>query len=193
MGRFTLLMFFQNSVRNRWHTQTLGVKAMSKKTVNVTKLIDAFTAAESAYGKFTAEVKALYATCKTSTQFIARRKEVNAAIDARFGTTEKCKEKAKKIKAKTNTVLNRLLPDGVSLGKRNGGRKASTPKTTKATKATKAAQTASPKDQATPMPLHDAGSILTAIRLVLDGMNKADAQAVATRIQNELKTILATK
>jgi hypothetical protein len=168
---------------------------MSKKTnsVNVTKLIDAFTAAESAYGKFTAEVKLLYASCKTSAQFIARRKEVNAAIDARFGTTDKCKETAKKIKAKTNTVLNRLLPEGVSLGKRNGGRKASTPKTTKATKATKAAQTVTPKGQATPMPLHDVGTILTAIRLVLNGMSKADAKAVATRIQNEMTTILATK
>jgi hypothetical protein len=166
---------------------------MSKKTVNVTKLIDAFTAAESAYGKFTAEVKLLYASCKTSAQFIARRKEVNAAIDARFGTTEKCKETAKKIKAKTNTVLNRLLPDGVSLGKRNGGRKAATPKATKATKATKAAQTVTPKGQATPMPLHDVGTILTAIRLVLNGMSKADAKAVATRIQNEMTTILATK
>jgi len=169
---------------------------MPKKSnsVNVTKLIDAFNAAESAYGKFTAEVKLLYASCKTSTQFIARRKEVNAAIDARFGTTEKCKETAKKIKAKTNTVLNRLLPEGVSLGKRNGGRKAATPKAdTKATKTTKAAQTAAPKGQATPMPLHDVGTILTAIRLVLNGMSKADAKAVATRIQNEMTTIIATK
>ena len=167
---------------------------MSKKTLNVTKLIDAFTAAESAYGKFTAEVKLLYASCKTSAQFIARRKEVNAAIDARFGTTKKCKETAKKIKAKTNTVLNRLLPDGVSLGKRNGGRKAATPKAdAKATKATKAVQTAAPKDQSTPMPMHDVGTILAAIRSVLDGMSKADAKAVATRIQNEMTTILATK
>ena len=168
-------------------------KGRSKKTVNVTKLIDAFTAAESAYGKFTAEVKLLYALCVTSEQFIARRKEVNAAIDARFGTTEECKETAKKIKAKTNTVMNRLLPEGVSLGKRNGGRKASTPKTTKATKATKAVQTAAPKDQSTPMPMHDVGTILAAIRSVLDGMSKADAKAVATRIQNEMTTILATK
>jgi hypothetical protein len=172
---------------------------MSKKTnsVNVTKLIDAFTASEAAYGKFTAEVKLLYALCKTSEQFIARRKEVNVAIDARFGTTEKCKETAKKIKAKTNTVLNRLLPDGVSLGKRNGGRKAVTPKAdTKATKAAQApaqAPAATGKNQPAPMPLHDVGTILTAIRLVLNGMSKADAKAVATRIQNEMTTILATK
>jgi hypothetical protein len=43
------------------------------------------------------------------------------------------------------------------------------------------------------MPLHDVGTILTAIRLVLNGMSKADAKAVATRIQNEMTTILATK
>ena len=165
---------------------------MPKKTnsVNVTKLIDAFTAAESAYGKFTAEVKLLYASCKTSAQFIARRKEVNAAIDARFGTTEKCKETAKKIKAKTNTVLNRLLPDGVSLGKRNGGRKAATPKATKATKATKAAQTATPKNQPTPMPLHDVGTILTAIRLIGEESDKKSALAKLNRIDNQVKSAM---
>ena len=167
---------------------------MPKKSnsVNVTKLIDAFNAAESAYGKFTAEVKLLYASCKTSAQFIARRKEVNAAIDARFGTTEKCKETAKKIKAKTNTVLNRLLPEGVSLGKRNGGRKAAAPKSS-AKVSKKAAQTVTPKGQPTPMPMHDVGTILAAIRSVLDGMSKADAKAVSLRIQNEMTTILATK
>lgn len=164
---------------------------MPKKTVNVTKLIDAFTASEAAYGKFTAEVKLLYALCKTSAQFIARRKEVNAAIDARFGTTEECKETAKKIKAKTNTVLNRLLPDGVSLGKRNGGRKAATPKAdAKATKATKAAQTAAPKGQPTPMPLHDVGTILTAIRLIGEESDKKSALAKLNRIDNQVKSAM---
>jgi hypothetical protein len=170
---------------------------MPKKTnsVNVTKLIDAFTAAESAYGKFTAEVKLLYALCTTSAQFIARRKEVNAAIDARFGTTEKCKETAKKIKAKTNTVLNRLLPDGVSLGKRNGGRKAATPKastkvTQKAAQAPAQAPAATGKNQPTPMPLHDVGTILAAIRLIGEESDKKSALAKLNRIESQVKSAM---
>ena len=166
---------------------------MSKKTVNVTKLIDAFTAAESAYGKFTAEVKLLYASCKTSAQFIARRKEVNAAIDARFGTTEKCKETAKKIKAKTNTVLNRLLPDGVSLGKRNGGRKAAAPKASAkvSQKAAQApAQVATGKNKPTTVPLHDVGTILTAIRLIGEESDKKSALAKLNRIDNQVKSAM---
>jgi len=167
---------------------------MSKKTnsVNVTKLIDAFTAAESAYGKFTAEVKLLYALCKTSAQFVARRKEVNAAIDARFGTTEKCKETAKKIKAKTNTVLNRLLPDGMSLGKRNGGRKAAKATATATPKV--ATATATPKkNQPASMPLHDMdiGAILTTIRLI--GEEKSDKKAALaklSRIENQVKSAM---
>ena len=169
---------------------------MPKKSnsVNVTKLIDAFTAAESAYGKFTAEVKLLYASCKTSAQFIARRKEVNAAIDARFGTTEKCKETAKKIKAKTNTVLNRLLPDGVSLGKRNGGRKASTATATATAtpKVAPATATAS-KNQPAAMPLHDMdiGAILTTIRLIgEDKTDKKAALAKLNRIENQVKSAM---
>jgi hypothetical protein len=168
---------------------------MPKKTnsVNVTKLIDAFTASEAAYGKFTAEVKLLYASCKTSAQFIARRKEVNAAIDARFGTTEKCKETAKKIKAKTNTVLNRLLPDGVSLGKRNGGRKAAAPKASAkvSQKAAQApAQVATGKNQPTTVPLHDVGTILTAIRLIGEESDKKSALAKLNRIDNQVKSAM---
>jgi len=89
-----------------------------------------------------------------------------------------------------------MTAQGIKAKAHTGG-KAGTTKAGKATKVTKkaarTARVAPAKDQATPMPLHDVGTILTAIRLVTDKMSKADAQAVATRIQNELKTILATK
>ena len=89
-----------------------------------------------------------------------------------------------------------MLKQGIEAKAHTGGKagKTKSGKVTRVTKkAARAARVAPAKDQATPMPLHDVGTILTAIRLVLNGMSKADAKAVATRIQNEMTTILATK
>jgi predicted house-cleaning NTP pyrophosphatase (Maf/HAM1 superfamily) len=123
--------------------------------------------------------------------------KVYAAYKARV--TEKVTDKAEAesiIKIFNSRRHRWMTAQGIKAKAHTGG-KAGTTKAGKATKVTKkaarAARAGTAKDQATPMPLHDVGTILTAIRLVLSGMSKADAKAVATRIQNEMTTILATK
>jgi len=173
---------------------------MPKKTnsVNVSNLIKAYDGIESAYGQFKKEVTLLYAGCKTVAQYKARRVEVKSAIDASCGKTKAGKEKALKLKNKTNATLNRILPKGMKLGKRNGGRKASTATATATATATQkvapatATATAS-KNQPAAMPLHDIdiGAILTTIRLI--GENKTDkksALAKLNRIENQVKSAM---
>ena len=163
---------------------------MPKKSnsVNVSNLIKAYDGIESAYGQFKKEVTLLYAGCKTVAQYKARRVEVKAAIDASCGKTKAGKEKALKLKNKTNATLNRILPKGMKLGKRNGGRKAAT-----ATATPKAATATASKNQPAAMPLHDIdiGAILTTIRLI--GENKTDkksALAKLNRIENQVKSAM---
>ena len=198
MVRFTLIMLFNNLVRNRWHIQLIGSKDMPKKTnsVNVSNLIKAYDGIETAYGKFKKEVTLLYAGCKTVAQYKARRVEVKAAIDASCGKTKAGKEKAVKLKNKTNSTLSRILPKGMKLGKRNGGRKASTATATATATATPkvapATATAS-KNQPAAMPLHDMdiSAILTTIRLIgEDKTDKKAALAKLNRIENSVKSAM---
>ena len=169
---------------------------MPKKTnsVNVNNLIKAYDGIESAYGQFKKEVTLLYAGCKTVAQYKARRVEVKAAIDASCGKTKAGKEKAKKLKNKTNSTLSRILPKGMKLGKRNGGRKAATATATATAtpKVAPATATAS-KNQPAAMPLHDMGigAILTTIRLIgEDKTNKKEALAKLNRIENGVKSAM---
>lgn len=120
--------------------------------------------------------------------------KVFAAYKARVTEKVTDKAEAEAVIRIFNTRRHRWMEAQGIKAKAHTGGKAGKTKSGKATKVTKkAAQAAPAKDQATPMPLHDVGTILTAIRLVLNGMSKADAKAVATRIQNEMTTILATK
>jgi hypothetical protein len=169
---------------------------MPKKTnsVNVNNLIKAYDGIESAYGQFKKEVTLLYAGCKTVAQYKARRVEVKADIDAKCGKTKSGKEKAAKIKNKTNATLNRILPKGMKLGKRNGGRKASTATATATAtpKVAPATATAS-KNQPASMPLHDIdiSAILTTIRLIgEDKTDKKSALAKLNRIENGVKSAM---
>jgi len=123
--------------------------------------------------------------------------KVYAAYKARV--TEKVTDKAEAesiIKIFNSRRHRWMTAQGIKAKAHTGG-KAGTTKAGKATKVTKkaarAARVAPAKDQATPMPLHDVGTILTANRMVMSGMSKADAKAVSLRIQNEMTTILATK
>jgi len=158
---------------------------MSK--INVTSLINAYNATEKAFGTFTKEVAKLYSGCKVAADYVARRKEVNTAIDQRFGDTADGKALATKVKAKTNTVLNRLLPAGVKLGERKGGRKAGKAgkATGKAGKATEKATEARPTIQAVTV-----SDVMTALGHVLAGKTKTELQAIKTRLDSMLTTAI---
>jgi len=135
---------------------------------------------EAAKVKTTEDADKIYADYKARVSEKVTDKLEAASVIALFNARRHRWMEAQGIKAKAHT--------GGKAGKTKAG------KATKVTKkAARAARVAPAKDQATPMPLHDVGTILTAIRLVLNGMSKADAKAVATRIQNEMTTILATK
>ena len=160
--------------------------------MNISKLMTAIRAEDKASANVTERVKELYAGCKTADQFRKTRKAVNEAIDAQA----KDKADATRIKARVNAVLNKyiLKPLDLVLTER-GTQKRKATIAAKKGNASKPQATAKPtgKDQPAPAPLHDAGSILSAIRAMMNGMDKATAKAVAVRIQNELTTILATK
>jgi predicted RNA binding protein with dsRBD fold (UPF0201 family) len=123
--------------------------------------------------------------------------KVYAAYKARVSEKVTDKAEAESIIKIFNSRRHRWMTAQGIKAKAHTGGKAGTTKAGKATKVTKkaarAARVATAKDQATPVPLHDVGTILTAIRLVMSGMSKADAQAVSLRIRNEMTTILATK
>ena len=160
--------------------------------MNITKLMTAIRAEDKASVNVTERVKELYAGCKTADQFRKTRKAVNEAIDAQA----KDKADATRIKARVNAVLNKyiLKPLNLVLTER-GTQKRKATIAAKKGNASKPTTTAKPvgKNQPASAPLHDAGSILSAIRAMMNGMDKATAKAVAVRIQNELTTILATK
>jgi hypothetical protein len=150
--------------------------------INVSNLIKSFDAAEKAFGSFTDNVRKQYDGCKTSADYVARRKAVNEAIDSAVSD----KEKAKRIKAKTNTVLNRLLPEGVKLGERKGGRKATGAKTSKATgKATGKATEQRPTIQAATV-----SQVMDALAHAITGKTKVELQAIKTRLDSMLTTAI---
>jgi hypothetical protein len=160
---------------------------MSK--INVSNLINAYNATEKAFGTFTKEVAKLYSGCKVAADYVARRKEVNTAIDQRFGDTADGKALATKVKAKTNTVLNRLLPEGVKLGERKGGRKATGAKTSKATgkaaKATGKATESRPTIQAATV-----SQVMDALAHAITGKTKVELQAIKTRLDSMMTTAI---
>jgi len=160
--------------------------------MNISKLMIAIRAEDKASVNVTERVKELYAGCKTADQFRKTRKAVNEAIDAKA----KDKDDATRIKARVNAVLNKyiLKPLDLVLTER-GTQKRKATIAAKKGNASKPTATAKPvgKNQPAPMQLHDAGSILSAIRAMMNGMDKATAKEVAVRIQNQLAAILATK
>lgn len=160
--------------------------------MNISKLMTAIRAEDKASANVTERVKELYAGCKTAEQFRKTRKAVNEAIDAQA----KDKDDATRIKARVNAVLNKyiLKPLNLVLTER-GTQKRKATIAAKKGNASKPTATAKPtgKNQPASAPLHDAGSILSAIRAMMDGMDRATAKSVALRIQNELATILAAK
>lgn len=153
--------------------------------VNVSNLIKSFDAAEKAFGSFTDNVRKQYDGCKTSADYVARRKAVNEAIDSAVSD----KEKAKRIKAKTNTVLNRLLPDGVKLGERKGGRKATGAKTSKATGKT-AKATGKATEQRPTIQAATVSQVMDALAHAITGKTKVELQAIKTRLDSMLMTAI---
>jgi hypothetical protein len=160
---------------------------MSK--INVSNLINAYNATEKAFGTFTKEVAKLYSGCKVAADYVARRKEVNTAIDQRFGDTADGKALATKVKAKTNTVLNRLLPDGVKLGERKGGRKATGKATEKAAgKTAKAAGKA--VEQRPTIQAATVSQVMDALAHAITGKTKVELQAIKTRLDSMMMTAI---
>jgi hypothetical protein len=160
---------------------------MSK--INVSNLINAYNATEKAFGTFTKEVAKLYSGCKVAADYVARRKEVNTAIDQRFGDTADGKALATKVKAKTNTVLNRLLPDGVKLGERKGGRKATGKATEKAAgKTAKAAGKA--VEQRPTIQAATVSQVMDALAHAITGKTKVELQAIKTRLDSMMTTAI---
>jgi hypothetical protein len=153
--------------------------------LNVSNLIKSFDAAEKAFGSFTANVRKQYEGCKTAADYLARRKAVNEAIDAAV----KDKEKASRIKAKTNTVLNRNLPEGIKLGERKGGRKATGAKTSKATGKT-AKATGKATEQRPTIQAATVSQVMDALAHAITGKTKAELQAIKTRLDSMMTTAI---
>jgi hypothetical protein len=153
--------------------------------INIKPIITAFDATTKAEGTFKGKVLEVFNGCKTADQFRSRRAEFNAAIDKAVSD----KDKAKRIKAKANTVLNRdiLAPANIKLAERKGGRKA------KGTD--KAAATPAKASKATVQPTLQAATVADVLSILpglLAGKSKADAIAVRDRIVASLTTIIAT-
>lgn len=154
--------------------------------VNVSNLIKSFDAAEKAFGSFTANVRKQYEGCKTAADYLARRKAVNEAIDAAV----KDKEKASRIKAKTNTVLNRSLPEGVKLGERKGGRKATGKATGKAATGKAAKATGKATEQRPTIQAATVSDVMAALAHVISGKTKVELSAIRSRIDAMFATAI---
>jgi hypothetical protein len=161
---------------------------MSK--INVSNLINAYNATEKAFGTFTKEVAKLYSGCKVAADYVARRKEVNTAIDQRFGDTVDGKALATKVKAKTNTVLNRLLPDGVKLGERKGGRKATGKATGKAATGKAEKATGKATEQRPTIQAATISDVMAALAHVISGKTKVELSAIRSRIDAMFATAI---
>jgi hypothetical protein len=164
---------------------------MASFKIDVTKLIAAHNAEESALavleGKratFASCVRDLFSDCKTASDYNARRELINAAIDAKV----KDADKASKIKAKLRTNLNRMLPDGLTLNKRKGGRKA-----TKATKAAPAATKASAKAAPAAATIQAAttADFLPYVAAWVAGKTKAELTSVRQRVDGIFANAIA--
>ena len=151
-----------------------------KKTIDVQSIVTAFDGTVSAYGALKKAVQDAFKGCKTAEQYKARRIAVFAGIDK--AVTDK--EKAKAVKASVNTTLARILPEGVKLGERKGGRKAQPVR--------KASKQASVSKQAA-APLHDMTSLLAAITAIAEKASKQDCVAMRDRIVNQFATIINSK
>lgn len=161
---------------------------MASFKIDVTKLIAAHNAEESALavleGKratFASCVRDLFSDCKTASDYNARRELINAAIDAKV----KDADKASKIKAKLRTNLNRMLPDGLTLNKRKGGRKA----TKAAPAATKASAKAAPA--AATIQAATTADFLPYVAAWVAGKTKAELTSVRQRVDGIFANAIA--
>lgn len=157
-----------------------------KKTIDISKLVNAIRTEAKSTGAVTKEVQALYDGCTTADQFRARRVEVNAAIDAKFPD----KETAKTYRNRTNSVLVKYILKGMGLVLTNRGTK-KRGKGSKAAKASKAAQTAK-ASKAEPAILQSMSTtdIVAAVVAILGSKSKADAIAIRDRITAAMTTTI---
>ena len=165
---------------------------MKSFKLDVSKLIAAHNAEESALaaleGKratFASCVRELFADCKTASDYNARRELINAAIDAKV----KDADKATKIKAKVRTNLNRMLPEGLSLNKRKGGRKASKAASKAAPAAAKASAKAAPA--AATIQAATTADFLPIVAAWVAGKSKAELTAARQRVDGIFATAIA--
>lgn len=165
---------------------------MKSFKLDVSKLIAAHNAEESALavleGKratFASCVRELFADCKTASDYNARRELINAAIDAKV----KDADKATKIKAKVRTNLNRMLPEGLSLNKRKGGRKASKAETKAAPATAKAATKAAPVTAT--IQAATTADFLPIVAAWVTGKSKAELMAARQRVDGIFATAIA--
>ena len=155
-------------------------------SINLKPVITAFDSVEKSNGSFKASVITLYSGCKRAADYIARRKEINAKVDL----TVKDAEKAKRLKASINSVLNRdlLNPANIKLVARKGGRKA-----TKATKAAPAATKAATKAAPTAATIQAAttADFLPVVAAWVAGKTKAELTAARQRVDGIFATAIA--
>ena len=151
--------------------------------INVKPVITAFDATVKAHGSFKAKVLNLYSGCKTASDYLARRKAVNEAVDKELSD----KSKATSVKASINLVLNRVIlaAPNIKLVARKGGRKATkaAPAATKA--ATKAAPTAATIQAAT------TADFLPVVAAWVAGKTKAELTAARQRVDGIFATAIA--
>ena len=164
---------------------------MKSFKLDVSKLIAAHNAEELALaaleGKratFASCVRELFADCKAAGDYNARRELINAAVDAKV----KDADKSTKIKAKVRTNLNRMLPEGLSLNKRRGGRKAS--KASKAAPATAKAATKAAPATAT-IQAATTADFLPVVAAWVAGKSKAELLAARPRVDGIFANAIA--
>lgn len=157
---------------------------MSK--INVQSLVKSFDATEKAEGTFKSQVIEKYSGCKTVSDYIARKKAINEAINKAV----KDADKAKRIRNKVNSVLYRdiLTPAGLKLVARKGGRKA-----TKATKAAPAATKAATKAAPAIATIQAAttADFLPYVAAWVAGKTKAELTAARQRVDGIFATAIA--
>ena len=154
--------------------------------INVKPVITAFDATVKAHGSFKAKVLELYSGCKAASDYLARRKAVNESVDKELSD----KDKASKVKAAINSVLNRdILADAnIKLVARKGGRKA-----TKATKAAPAATKAATKAAPTAATIQAAttADFLPVVAAWVAGKSKAELTSARQRVDGIFASAIA--
>lgn len=156
-------------------------------SINLKPVITAFDSVEKSNGSFKASVITLYSGCKTAAAYIARRKEVNTEVDS----TVKDAEKAKRLKASINTVLNRdlLNPANIKLVARKGGRKATKAATKAAPATAKASAKAAPA--AATIQAATTADFLPIVAAWVAGKSKAELLAARQRVDGIFATAIA--